>query len=75
MHRTTILLPEELRRRADQLARSEGISVGELIRRLLDAASRNEIVEEAPAFYRRKPWTGAVPSDLAENHDAYLYGK
>lgn len=75
MERTSILLPEELRRRAARLAHSKGITVSELIRRLLDKASQNEIVEEEPAFYRRQPWVGSAPSDLSENHDEYLYDK
>jgi hypothetical protein len=33
MHRTTILLPNELRQRADREAKALGISLSELIRR------------------------------------------
>jgi len=36
MHRTTILLPEDLRRRAESAAASQGLSLSELIRRQLE---------------------------------------
>jgi len=26
-------------------------------------------------FFSRRPWDGAAPADLAENHDRYLYDK
>jgi hypothetical protein len=73
MHRTTILLPNELRRRADREAKALGISLSELIRRRL---AENESAEnpERPRFFARQPWTGPGPSDTAANHDAYLYG-
>jgi hypothetical protein len=73
MHRTTILLPNELRRRADREAKALGISLSELIRRRL-ATDQEPAVAERPRFYARLPWTGPGPSDTAANHDAYLYG-
>ena len=73
MHRTTILLPNDLHRRAGREARALGISLSELIRRRLAA---DEVVERAerPRFFARQPWTGQGPSDAAANHDSYLYG-
>jgi hypothetical protein len=73
MHRTTILLPNELRQRADREARSLGISLSELIRRRL-AADENPDKSERPRFFTRQPWTGPGPADTAANHDTYLYG-
>lgn len=73
MHRTTILLPNELRRRADREAKSLGISLSELIRRRL-AADERQPDAERPRFFSRQPWTGQGPSDTAANHDTYLYG-
>lgn len=72
MHRTTILLPDDLRRRADREAKALGISLSELIRRRL-AQPAKETSEERPRFFTRKPWTGSGPSDTAANHDSYLY--
>jgi hypothetical protein len=75
MHRTTILLPESLRRAAEREARSLGISLAELIRRRL-GGGREEVGDaQRPAFFRRKPWTGPGPADTAANHDRYLYGE
>jgi hypothetical protein len=73
MHRTTILLPDDLRRRAEREARALGISLGELIRRRLAGAGSGGEPERA-RFFDRQPWTGPGPSDTAANHDRYLYG-
>jgi len=74
MHRTTILLPQDLHRSAEIEARAQGISLSELIRRKL-ASSPTERSDQTPAFFSRSPWVDSGPSDLAENHDRYLYGK
>ena len=74
MHRTTILLPEKLRRAAEREAHSLGISLAELIRRRLAPAQREESQNE-PAFFSRRPWAGPGATDLAANHDRYLYGE
>ena len=73
VHRTTILLPNELRQRADREAKALGISLSELIRRRL-AADGDASKSDRPRFYTRQPWTGQGPIDTASNHDAYLYG-
>lgn len=73
MHRTTILLPEDLHRAAEDEARRMGLSLGELIRQslrpVLDART-----EAKPAFFSRTPWSGNGPSDFSAQHDKYLYG-
>lgn len=73
MHRTTILLPNELRQRADREAKTLGISLSELIRRRLAADGVPE-EKDRPRFFARQPWAGPGPADTAANHDAYLYG-
>jgi hypothetical protein len=73
MHRTTILLPEELHRAAEQEARRMGLSLGELIRRRLRPALK-KTQAEAPAFYTRTPWREEGPGDYSVQHDKYLYG-
>lgn len=73
MHRTTILLPIELRRSADREAKALGISLSELIRRRL-AVDGEPSRTERPLFFSRQPWTGQGPADTAAKHDTYLYG-
>lgn len=73
MHRTTILLPESLKRDAERRARREGLSLSELIRRRL--AEDVDEREQRPAFFEREPWSGPVTDDLASRHDDYLYEK
>ncbi len=72
MHRTTILLPEELKAQAERQARKEGLSLSELIRRRLSESTRP--AGEPASFFSRKPWSGGGAVDLAEHHDDYLYG-
>ena len=74
MHRTTILLPRDLHRAAEIEARTSGISLSELIRRRL-APSREGQPGSMPTFFSRKPWVDSGPSDMAVNHDHYLYGQ
>jgi hypothetical protein len=74
MHRTSILLPLELRRRANREAKSLGISLSELIRRRL-AGDDKESKSKRPRFFARQPWTGPGPSDTSSRHDEYLYGR
>ncbi len=73
MHRTTIMLPPDLRRKADKEAKALGISLSELIRRRLGG---NDEAEAAlrPRFFTRQPWQGSGATDVAANHDDYLYG-
>jgi hypothetical protein len=50
MKRTNIYLDEDQAALLDRLARSEGISRAEMIRRLLDRALRNEVDDVAAAL-------------------------
>ncbi len=73
MQRTTIMLPPELRRKADLEAKKQGISLGELIRRRLQ--TMGEATEsKARRFIDFPVWEDDGPADMAKNHDAYLYG-
>lgn len=74
MKRTTIMLPEALRRRAASRARQRGISLGELIRDSLDAALPGVSYEHDPQF-EDAIFDGPVPRDLSASHDKYLYEK
>jgi hypothetical protein len=77
MHRTTILLSPELRRDAEAAARQRGISLSEMIRRLLAAAVRGNKPgsrQADPLFRPRRLMARGNPANIARNHDLYLYG-
>jgi hypothetical protein len=82
MHRTTILLPEDLRADADAHARRLGISLGELIRRQLKSLARPLKLTKAakrrddPVFrYYAEKRTAPGLAELKDgvsNHDKYI---
>ena len=72
MEHVDITLPAELKTRAETLARAEGVSLEELIRESLQMRLQKKTAERDPLFARYRAFDGA-PSDLAENHDKYLY--
>ena len=81
MHRTTVLLPEDLKASAEAHARREGISLGELIRRELGAVVKSNKTKKRrddPVF-RHHAGKGKhlelakdTATDVALNHDRYL---
>ena len=74
MKRTTIMLPDDLRRRALFRARQRGVSLGELIRDSLDAALPSVTSEAGPdPLFDDVVFDGPAPADLSANHDKYLY--
>lgn len=79
VQRTTIMLPLELKMRAQQLAKRDGMSLGDLIRRALDAWLKDSQASSArlgkdSLFADDAVWSGDVPADLSQDHDRYLYG-
>jgi hypothetical protein len=78
MHRTTILLPEDLRVSAEAVARRQGISLGELIRRQLGIVTKSKKTNKRrddPLFkYYANIQSPSVKGteDVALNHDKYL---
>jgi hypothetical protein len=76
MHRTTLMLPPDLKIQAQRRAQEEGISLGEFIRRAIESrlgGSRKAERAADPMFADHAVWTGDVPSDLSAEHDRYLY--
>jgi hypothetical protein len=76
MHRTTVMLPEDLKARAMLRARERGISLGELLRECLAATLHAPAGDDRagdPLFADAAVYGGAAPSDLARDHDRYLY--
>jgi hypothetical protein len=74
MKKTTIMLPEDLRRRAFFLAKQRGISLGELIRNSLESALPDVSydIEKDPLF-EDVVFDGPAPRHLSRRHDKYLY--
>lgn len=77
MKRTTVMLPLELKARAACRARERGISLGEFVRRSLEAALEEPataVAYDDPLFVDGAVYEGDTPEDLAAAHDGYLYG-
>jgi hypothetical protein len=83
MHRTTIILPEGLKRRTVAKARADGVSFAEFVRRAVELAvneppsrasqrKRFAAIEAMRAFREDAPCGG--PVDLAVNIDETVYG-
>jgi hypothetical protein len=80
MHRTTILLPEDLQARAEAHARRLGISLGELIRRQLGIVTKSSRKRKSrrddPIFrYHMRDHSGEVKDTATDgvlNHDKYI---
>lgn len=75
MQRTTIMLPNELRARAQRRAGELGMSRGQFIRESLSLRlNGGEHSAEGPFFADDAIFEGDAGNDLARNHDRYLYG-
>jgi hypothetical protein len=77
MKRTTIMLPPELKERAQRTARERGISFGQLLRESLEETLRRDSKSgfaADPLFADTAVFEGDAPADLAASHDVYLYG-
>lgn len=74
MKRTTIMLPDALRRRALSRAKQKGVSLGELIRDSLDAALPAVSYDlESDPLFENVVYDGPAPADVSTKHDKYLY--
>jgi hypothetical protein len=77
MHRTTVMLPEDLKLQAVQYAREYGLSLGEVMRDSLAnwLKERRKQPAKDPLFHNVPVYDGPVPEDYSINHDKYLYGE
>lgn len=75
MVRTQIQLTQDQVRALKAAARNQGLSVAEMVRRLVDKLieddRRRRALERALEFSRNTPF-GSGLSDIAERHDEYL---
>ena len=75
MHRTTVMLPLDVKTRALRQARKLGISLGEFLRQSLAAAlDRPAETKEDCLLHDEAVFRGQAPRDLSAGHDQYLYG-
>jgi len=77
MHRTTIMLPDDLLNRARRQAETDGTSLGELIRQCLDRVLAKSTLPPGsdPLFADDAVFRSPAPEDVAAEHDRYLYGE
>ncbi len=74
MKRTTIMLPDELKKKVEQIAQKQGVSFGEIIRESLLLYINPKASNDDSLFSDDAVYTGEAPGDLSVNHDEYLYG-
>lgn len=75
MHRTTIMLPEELKIMAQHRSQEMGVSLGELIRECLETEldRKKRLAVDDPLFSDTAVFSGKAPSNVSLNHDDYLF--
>lgn len=69
--RTQIYLTEPQRRRVDEIAEREGVTMAEIVRRALDAYLAEHVADPTPALART---FGAVPDAAAPDRDSWARG-
>ena len=77
MDRTKIMLPAELKTRAANQAKKMKMSLGQYIREALQKSldmENNPEADDDSFFLDNAVFDGAIPKDLASDHDKYLYG-
>jgi len=75
MHRTTILLPEDLKAEVEKFSRKKGLSLGEVVREAMrDLLKKAEDQTEDSFFCDKAVYKEDIPKDFSRNHDEHLYG-
>ncbi|MDA8140366.1 MAG: ribbon-helix-helix domain-containing protein [Desulfobacteraceae bacterium] len=76
MQRTTIMLPEDLKARAEEKSRQQGVSLGEFVREALTKLLNDINNDTEDSFFSDNAiFTGDAPKDLSSHHDDYIYGE
>jgi hypothetical protein len=75
MQRTTIMLPHDLKIRAEEISKKKGVTLGEIIREgLREILNKSEAASGDAFFKDTAVFKGAAPKNLSSSHDDYLYG-
>jgi len=77
MIRTQVQFTDDQLRRLRREAKAQGISVAELIRRLIEQGMEDTLADRAALYERALGFVGAFrdrdnASDVSERHDSYL---
>jgi len=77
MRRTTVMIPEDMKIRAARQASSMGLSLGGFIRESIERALKvdDTRMPDDPYLADNAVYDGDAETDLAKNHDLYLYGE
>lgn len=73
MHRTTVLIPHDLKVKASQMAHAAGMSLGEFVRMSIELRCSTNTKVFDVFLDDRRCYEGEIPKDLSKNHDDYLY--
>ena len=77
MIRTQIQLPEDLARRLRRAARTQGVSMAEMVRRCLERGLEEQVADRAAQYARASGLVGAFHDredapTVSADHDAFL---
>lgn len=74
MHRTTIMLPNDLKLLALRHAQTLGVSFGQLVRESLEKRIKTAPSKKSDTFWADTAvFKGPTPKNLSKEHDQYLY--
>jgi len=68
----SVPFPDDLRKKAEAVARERGLTLGEFVRRCV-SMNVDQSRASDPLFADKGVFEGDAPADLAQNHDRYLY--
>ncbi len=74
MTEIVVPLPDDLKFRAEQAARQNGIALDQFVRQCVESTI-NKTRRSDPLFADLAVFDGETPPDLSARHDDYLYGE
>ncbi len=76
MHRTTILLPEKLKKCVNSRARTLGLSLGEFVRKSLESSLKKDFIDLKNDLFVQDNnfYSEDIEINVSAKHDDYIYG-
>jgi hypothetical protein len=68
----SVPFPDDLREQAESAARERGLALDEFVRLCVSNSVAQKRTAD-PLFADKEVFSGEAPTDLARNHDHYLY--